>query len=98
MIEAHGGKVLFLGKKVQDGTYKYITHISVEHVALLPAETPIEEARKVWQKEYSCQNKSGQADVFPLDCLTWKNHRVLLCEIAQRLSVGDGSKKRPVNS
>ena len=78
-------KVLFLGKKVQDGSYKYITHITVEHIAFLPAKTPIEEARKVWQKEYSCQDKSGQADVFPLDCLTWENHWVYVREINKRL-------------
>lgn len=95
-IENKGiGKVLFLVKESQDPTYSYITHISVDHVVLLPIETPVIKAKEFWQT--TSDHKQDQkvcVNVLPLDCVEWKNHWVLIEEIGIRLSAGEGFKER----
>lgn len=94
-IEAKGvWRILFLAKESQDPTYTYITHLFVEHIALLPGGSSPIEAQEAWQKTCGYQKKS-KAIVLPLDCLEWKGHWVLMSEIGMRLSLGAGSKERP---
>lgn len=93
LMESQGKwKVLFLGTEIQDSSYKYITHVIVDHVALLPAKTPIAKAEEVWGKTGG--HKEGyKAAALPLDCLEWENHWVLIEEIGTRISFG-GSEER----
>lgn len=87
-------KVLFLARECRDGSYSYITHVIVDHIALLPAETLFDKAKSTWQAK--CGNQENfKPVVFPLSCLNWKHHWVLIKEIGIRLSVGEGAQIRP---
>lgn len=93
--ETDNWKVIFLAEEVPDQTYKYITHIIVEHIAMLPSSTPLSDAEKIWQQDHSPKNNTRKAVVVPLDCLEWQNHWVIIREMGStRISFG-GSKPRP---
>jgi hypothetical protein len=90
-------RVVFLAKESQDRTYSYMHHIIVEHVALLPAKTPVAKALEFWKT--SCRNEGNQSvSVLPIECLNWKNHWVYVEELRMRLLCGEGTEERPLTS
>ena len=98
-VEKFNWKVIFLGEEIPRLLKDtHIIVIKVEHIAFLPSSISIAEATEAWKKKYSYQVKEGQANVFFLDCLEWKNHHVSLIEINETLSsYRQGSKERPAD-
>lgn len=89
-LDDKGGLKKYLEKMDSGGTWRVIllaveseasrTQVNVEHIALLPNETPFSHAKDAWKKECNIQ-KGFRKEIYSFDCLKREDYTFFIKEI-----------------